>query len=88
MRRGEPIRYRGPRGDERQVVRLWATAPGHKKCTNTLCLRQIRESVKYCCYACELAHQGSYEIHETGPLSHSVACDDQADRRGPAKELR
>lgn len=44
-----------------------------RKCRNPLCDR--RTTAAYCCHACDLAHQGRYEIHESGPLGHAESCN-------------
>ncbi|HEX4432805.1 MAG TPA: hypothetical protein VHZ96_26265 [Frankiaceae bacterium] len=53
-----------------------------KKCRNDLCDRQVRTSVAYCCNACSLADEGSYEIHESGFLGHPADCNARHAERG------
>jgi hypothetical protein len=51
-------------------------------CVNPLCDRLAPVGQQYCCPPCNLAHDGRFEIHETGPLGHSVGCN-QAATMGP-----
>jgi hypothetical protein len=45
-------------------------------------------SALYCCAACEAAHLGGYEIHETGMLAHSDLCNARHLQRGPMHPKR
>lgn len=43
-----------------------------------------RTTALYCCHACSLAHEGKYEIHESGILGHSDGCNERhAERSKP-----
>lgn len=53
-----------------------------KKCDGELCQRAVKTSVAYCCDPCFLASQRHYEIHETGPLAHTLPCDQRHAERG------
>lgn len=44
-------------------------------------------SALYCCPACETAHAGRFEIHESGPLSHSDTCDQRNTKRQNLRPL-
>ena len=46
-----------------------------KQCDNPLCDRKTKVGVKYCCGPCATAHEGKYEIHESGLLGHTDSCD-------------
>jgi hypothetical protein len=70
------------------MSRLWASAPGHQKCANPVCMHQVRNGVRYCCAACDLAHAGNYDIHDAGPLAHSQACMNNYRHRGPVREVK
>jgi hypothetical protein len=41
-------------------------------------------TAEHCCGACATAREGRYEIHESGPLAHSEACDERHRRRSEA----
>jgi hypothetical protein len=59
-----------------------------KPCVNPLCERFIPVGILYCCHACDLAHEGRYEIHADGPLGHSPTCNDRwaaRVKRAPAR---
>lgn len=45
-----------------------------RKCENHLCDYWLIGSALYCCGGCARAHEGRYEIHESGPLGHSENC--------------
>lgn len=47
---------------------------GATACRNPLCERRVTVAL-YCCAPCAMAHDGGYEIHETGPLAHSEGCN-------------
>lgn len=64
----KPYDYRTVEGESRQM----------KECEG--CDRMT--AADYCCPACELAHSGNYEIHETGPLAHSDLCNARHLQRG------
>jgi hypothetical protein len=54
------------------------------KCRNPLCNRETNGRVAFCCRGCGLAHDGRYEIHESGPLGHSAECNcREAESRPP-----
>lgn len=57
-----------------------------KKCTNPLCDRAIKDWTAYCCEPCAQAHEGSYEIHETGPLGHRPSCEERHAERGAYRD--
>lgn len=59
----------------------------YKKCTNDLCDRKTRTSAAYCCYGCSKAHDGLYEIHESGILGHSDLCNEKHRERGPVNPM-
>lgn len=46
-------------------------------CATPGCGRMVSREADYCCASCRLAHQGEYEIPETGVLAHSRACNDK-----------
>lgn len=50
-----------------------------KKCENPECRRLT--SALYCCPACDSAHHGKYEIHESGILGHSETCNERYEKR-------
>ena len=50
-----------------------------KKCENPECPRLT--SAYYCCNGCGLAHEGKYEIHESGMLGHSETCNQRNEER-------
>lgn len=52
------------------------------KCWKPDCMRKISHSVRYCCSPCALADEQKYEIHEDGPLGHSVYCNARRTERG------
>lgn len=52
-------------------------------CRNPLCDR--RTTALYCCGSCATAHEGKYEIHESGPLGHSDACNQRHAERGSSR---
>lgn len=54
-----------------------------KKCDNPECPRLT--SAAYCCGSCNAAHDGRYEIHESGPLAHTTTCDERHEARKDAK---
>lgn len=47
------------------------------KCTNPECDRLVDFLLQYCCAKCERAYLEGYEIHESGILGHSDACNTQ-----------
>lgn len=49
-----------------------------QKCATPACNRQVKTWVQYCCGACAIAHEGSFEIHE-----HTALCDGRDAERGP-----
>lgn len=53
------------------------------KCENPLCDRLVKLGVAYCCDSCARAHEKHYEIHESGILGHSEACNQRHAQRGP-----
>lgn len=55
-----------------------------KPCDNNLCDRQTSSGAAFCCHPCGLAHEGSYEIHESGILGHTDGCNQRhAERSNP-----
>lgn len=62
----------------RQIQGVWLNVKGCEGCERVT-------TAEYCCVACEAAHKGSYEIHETGILAHSESCDGRHRLRGDQK---
>lgn len=52
-------------------------------CKNPECDRKTA-GADYCCGYCSQAHWDGYEIHESGPLSHSEGCNVRHARRSAA----
>jgi hypothetical protein len=50
-----------------------------KKCNNPECNRLT--TADYCCGPCSLADTKRYEIHECGPLGHSLMCNERHSQR-------
>jgi hypothetical protein len=48
---------------------------GLHACKNPVCERLVSLASLYCCGGCAQAHEGKYEIHESGPLAHGAECD-------------
>ena len=46
-------------------------------CANPACERLVPTSVSYCCPGCWQAHTGGYQIHDAGPLGHSIRCQER-----------
>jgi hypothetical protein len=57
-----------------------------KKCTNSLCDRAVKSWTAYCCEPCAQAQEGRYEIHEDGPLGHTLSCQARHAERGPFRD--
>lgn len=57
-------------------------------CGNPLCRRHTRVGIRYCCPACGSAHEGRYEIHESGPLGHSETCNQRYAERSKPMAVR
>jgi phage terminase large subunit GpA-like protein len=56
-----------------------------KRCDNPECGRRVGGAVEYCCAPCRQAHEGKYEIHESGPLGHSAECEGRVEESKPAE---
>lgn len=50
-----------------------------QKCATPDCDR--RTTANHCCAPCATAHEGHYEIHETGLLAHSAGCEERTRER-------
>ena len=54
----------------------------YRSCRNPLCLRKLGGGAAYCCAPCTRAHEGGYEIHESGLLAHDPRCEARVRERG------
>lgn len=59
-----------------------------KKCDNPLCDRWTSAGASFCCHGCNLAFAGKYEIHEDGPLGHSVECNTRHQERQSSPKIK
>ena len=61
---------------------------GFHKCEKPDCDRRVPTGTAYCCHGCTLAAEGNYEIHESGILGHSDACNARHEERsGPEASI-
>lgn len=54
----------------------------YHKCKKPDCFRKVSKGSLYCCYACSIADEGRYEVHESGQLAHSDDCNQRKSERG------
>lgn len=70
------------RWDLKLSLLAWPMYEGMQKlklCDNKLCMRLT--TCMYCCGQCDYADQQKFEIHEDGPLGHSISCNERHERR-------